>query len=93
MSSNREQKRTKKIMTPGKSQDVLCLFCCWTPPPNWEEGRGEGGGGRGGGGRGEGGGGRGGGGEGGGGDAGRRGGGLVLAMQVPEILAISRVSG
>ena len=33
MSSNREQKRTKKIMPPGKSQDVLCLFCCWTPPP------------------------------------------------------------
>ena len=32
MSSNREQKRTKKIMPPGKSQDVLCLFCCWTPP-------------------------------------------------------------
>ena len=34
MSSNREQKRTKKIMPPGKSQDVLCLFCCWTPPPH-----------------------------------------------------------
>ena len=34
MSSNREQKRTKKIMPPAKSQDVLCLFCCWTPPPN-----------------------------------------------------------
>ena len=33
MSSNREQKRTKKIMPPGKSQDVLCLLCCWTPPP------------------------------------------------------------
>ena len=34
MSSNREQKRTnyKKIMPPGKSQNVLCLFCCWTPP-------------------------------------------------------------
>ena len=32
MSSNGEQKRTKKIMPPGKSQDVLCLFCCWTPP-------------------------------------------------------------
>ena len=32
MSSNRGQKRTKKIMPPGKSQDVLCLFCCWTPP-------------------------------------------------------------
>ena len=32
MSSNREQKRTKKIMPPAKSQDVLCLFCCWTPP-------------------------------------------------------------
>ena len=28
MSSNRKQKRTKKIMPPGKSQDVLCLFCC-----------------------------------------------------------------
>ena len=28
MSSNRAQKRTKKIMPPGKSQDVLCLFCC-----------------------------------------------------------------
>ena len=33
MSSNGEQKRTKKIMPPGKWQDVLCLFCCWTPPP------------------------------------------------------------
>ena len=32
MSSNKEQKRTKKIMPPGKSQDVHCLFCCWTPP-------------------------------------------------------------
>ena len=33
MSSNREQKRTKKIMPPAKSKDVLCLFYCWTPPP------------------------------------------------------------
>ena len=36
MSSNREQKRTKKSMPPGKSQDVLCLFCCWTPPPKFQ---------------------------------------------------------
>ena len=28
MSSNREQKRTEKIMPPGKSQNVLSLFCC-----------------------------------------------------------------
>ena len=28
---------TKKIMPPGKSQDVLCLFCCWTPPPPGRE--------------------------------------------------------
>ena len=35
MSSNREQKRTKKIMPPAKSQDVLCLFCCWTPQSNY----------------------------------------------------------
>ena len=33
MSSNGEQKRTKKIKPPGKSQDILCLFCCWTHPP------------------------------------------------------------
>ena len=26
-------KKNKKIMPPGKLQDVLCLFCCWTPPP------------------------------------------------------------
>ena len=29
---NKEQKRTKKNMPPAKSQNVLCLFCCWTPP-------------------------------------------------------------
>ena len=23
----------KKIMLPGKSQDILCLFRCWIPPP------------------------------------------------------------
>ena len=33
MFSNREQKRTKKTMSPGESQDVLYPFCCWTPPP------------------------------------------------------------
>ena len=26
-------KKNKKIMPPGKLQDVLCLLCCWTPPP------------------------------------------------------------
>ena len=33
MSSYGEQKRTKKIVPPRKSQDVLCLLGCWTPPP------------------------------------------------------------
>ena len=32
MSFKKEQKRSKKIMPPGKTQDVPCLFCCYTPP-------------------------------------------------------------